>query len=139
MSRNKIKKVTFFIYLYTRQYLPYCKYSTANIFFTNTQLKPSCVLNFLGVSFSLDPNYKDHIVSLLRQVSKGWMLWGTFGPPSHYSSCLLCIGALLALVSGMVNIYWIVSHVLFLLDKTQPRTFLLVSSLSFTNSLQSLC
>ncbi|KAL7637445.1 UNVERIFIED_CONTAM: hypothetical protein RMT77_012173 [Armadillidium vulgare] len=36
----------------------------------NTQLKPSSVLNILGVSFSSELSWKDHIISLSKQASK---------------------------------------------------------------------
>src|ERR1044072_1084796 len=38
--------------------------------FENTRLKPSSVLNILGVSFSRDLSWKDHIISLSKQASK---------------------------------------------------------------------
>src|ERR1700755_3563894 len=41
-----------------------------DIFFENTQLKPSSVFNILGVSFSRDLSWKDHITSLSKQASK---------------------------------------------------------------------
>src|ERR1700755_1758459 len=55
-----------FLYLSTRYNLPH----NYNIFFENTQLKPSSVLNILGVSFSRDLSSKDHITSLSKQASK---------------------------------------------------------------------
>ncbi|KAL7630118.1 UNVERIFIED_CONTAM: hypothetical protein RMT77_019747 [Armadillidium vulgare] len=41
-----------------------------DIFFENIQLRPSSVLNILGVSFSRDLSWKDHITSLSKQASK---------------------------------------------------------------------
>src|ERR1700755_3649759 len=56
---------TQFLHLFTRHNLPY-----NYIFFENTQLKPSSVVNILGVSFSCDLSWKDHIISLSKQASK---------------------------------------------------------------------
>src|ERR1700755_2815427 len=39
-------------------------------FFENTQLKPSSILNILGVSLSRDLSWKDHISTLSKQASK---------------------------------------------------------------------
>ena len=41
-----------------------------DIFFENTQFKPLSLLNILGVSFSRDLSWKDHITSLYKQASK---------------------------------------------------------------------
>ena len=57
---------TQFLHLSTRHNLPH----NYDIFFENTQLKPSSVLNILGVSFSRDLSWKDHITSLSKQASK---------------------------------------------------------------------
>ena len=37
---------------------------------SKTQIKPSSLLNILGVSFSRDLSWKDHITSLSKQASK---------------------------------------------------------------------
>src|ERR1044072_725209 len=58
---------TQFLHLYTQHNLPH-----NYIFFENTQLKPSSFLNILGVSFSCDLSWEDHIISLLKQASK-WL------------------------------------------------------------------
>ena len=57
---------TQFLHLSTRHNLPH----NYDIFFENTQLKPSSVRNILGVSFSRDLSWKDHITSLSKQASK---------------------------------------------------------------------
>src|ERR1700755_2359161 len=57
---------TQFLHLSTRHNLPH-NYDT---FFENTQLKPSSVLNILGVSFSRDLSWKYLITSLSKQASK---------------------------------------------------------------------
>ena len=57
---------TQFLHLSTRHNLPH----NYDIFFENTQLRPSSVLNILGVSFSRDLSRKDHITSLSNQASK---------------------------------------------------------------------
>ena len=54
------------LHLSTRHYLP----RNYDIFFESTQLKPSYVLNILGVSFPRDLCWKDHITSLSKQASK---------------------------------------------------------------------
>jgi hypothetical protein len=56
---------TQFLHLYTQHNLPH-----NYIFFENTQLKPSSFLNILGVSFSCDLSWEDHIISLSKQASK---------------------------------------------------------------------
>src|ERR1044072_5212304 len=56
---------TQFLHLYTQHNLPH-----NYIFFENTKLKPSSVLNILGVSFSRDLPWEDHIISLSKQASK---------------------------------------------------------------------
>src|ERR1700755_1751860 len=57
---------TQFLHFSTRHNLPH----NYDIFFENNQLKPSSVLNILGVSFSRDLSWKDHITSLSKQASK---------------------------------------------------------------------
>src|ERR1700755_2007651 len=57
---------TQFLHLSTRHNLPH----NYDIFFENNQLKPSSVLNILGVSFYRDLSWKDHITSLSKQASK---------------------------------------------------------------------
>ena len=82
---------TQFLHLSTRPNLPL----DYNIFFENTQLKPSPLLNILGVSFSRDLSFRDHIVYLSKQASKRLgilrRLRGFFSPPQ-----------LLALYRGVV-------------------------------------
>ena len=57
---------TQFIHLSTRHNLPHDN----DIYFENSQLKPSPFLNILGVSFPRDLSWKDHITSLSKQTSK---------------------------------------------------------------------
>ena len=57
---------TQFLYLSTRHNLPH----NYDILLETTQLKPSFILNILGVSFSRDLSWKDHIASLSKQASK---------------------------------------------------------------------
>src|ERR1044072_6590550 len=57
---------TKFLHLSTRLNLPH----NYDIFFENTQLKPSSVLNILGVSFSRDLSSEDHITCITKQASK---------------------------------------------------------------------
>ena len=57
---------TQFLHLSTRHNLP----NDYNIFFENTQLKPSPVLNILGVSFSHDLSFRDHVISLSKQIGR---------------------------------------------------------------------
>src|ERR1044072_4751759 len=56
---------TQFLNLSTRHNLPH-----NYVFFENIQLKPSSVLNILGVSFSRHLSWKDRITSLSKQASK---------------------------------------------------------------------
>src|SRR6201990_3183552 len=55
-----------FLHLSTRHNLPH----NYDIFFENTQLKPTYVLNILDVSFSRDLSWKHHITSLSKQAPK---------------------------------------------------------------------
>src|SRR6201990_569484 len=57
---------TQFLHLSTRHNLPH----SYDVFFENTLLKPSSLLNILGVYFSHDLSWKDHITSLSIQASK---------------------------------------------------------------------
>jgi hypothetical protein len=125
---------TQFLHLTTRHNLP----NTYNIFFENTELKSSPVLNILGVSFSRDLSYKDHIVSLTKQASKRLgvlrRLQNFFTPPQ-----------LLALYRGVVrpcmeyaSHIWGGSTHTALLERVESRAFHLINSPALTNSLQSL-
>ena len=125
---------TQFLHLTTRHNLP----DTYNIFFENTELKPSPVLNILGVSFSRDLSYKDHIVSLTKQASKRLGVLRrlrNFFTPSQ----------LLALYRGVVrpcmeyaSHIWGGSTHTALLERVESRAFHLINSPALTNSLQSL-
>src|ERR1700755_603917 len=96
---------TQFLHLSTRHNLPY----NYDIFFENTQLKPSSVLNILRVSFSRDLSWKDHIISLPKQASKRLGVLRRLRGFLRHPSCLLCIGVLFAPVlrtprtSGVVS------------------------------------
>ena len=75
---------TQFLHLSIRDNLPH----NYDIFFENTQLKPTSVFNILVVSFSHDLSWKDHITSLSKQASKRLVF-------SYHPSSLLFIGVLL--------------------------------------------
>ncbi|KAL7633035.1 UNVERIFIED_CONTAM: hypothetical protein RMT77_016611 [Armadillidium vulgare] len=124
---------TQFLHLSTRHNLPH-NYDI----FENTQLKPSSVLNILGVSFSRDLSWKDHITSLSKQASKRLdvlrRLRSFFTPPQ-----------LLALYRGVVRpCVEYASHIrggsthTALLEKVESRAFRLIISPALTSSLQSL-
>src|ERR1700755_2019506 len=124
---------TQFLHLSTRHNLPY-NYGI----FENTQPKPSSVLNILGVSFSRDLSWKDHITSLSKQASKSLgvlsRLRSFFTPPQ-----------LLALYRGVVrpcmeytSHIWGGSKHTALLEKVESRAFPLINSFDFTNSLKFL-
>src|ERR1044072_2197184 len=125
---------TQFLHLSTRHNLTH----NYDIFFENTQLKPSSVLNILGVSFSRDLSWKDHITSLSKQASKRLgvlrRLQHFFTPPQ-----------LLALYRGVVRpCMEYVSHIwggstfTALLEKVESRAFRLINSpsLQFFSSRQ---
>ncbi|KAL7630252.1 UNVERIFIED_CONTAM: hypothetical protein RMT77_019605 [Armadillidium vulgare] len=125
---------TQFLHLSTRHNLPH----NYDIFFENTQLKPSSVLNILGVSFSRDLSWKDHITSLSKQASKRLgvlrRLHSFFTPPQ-----------LLALYRGVVrpcmeyaSHIWGGSTHTAILEKVESRAFRLINTPALTNSLQSL-
>src|ERR1700755_3496807 len=124
---------TQFLHLYTRHNIPH----NYNIF-ENTQLKPSSVLNILGVSFSRDLSWKDHITSLSKQASKRLgvlrRLRSFFTPPQ-----------LLALYRGVVRpCMEYASHICggsthtAILEKVESRAFRLINSPALTNSPQTL-
>ncbi|KAL7640604.1 UNVERIFIED_CONTAM: hypothetical protein RMT77_008879 [Armadillidium vulgare] len=75
---NTIK--TQLLHLSSRHNLPH-----NYIFFENTKLKPSSLLNILGVSFPRDLSWKDHITSLSKEASKRFgvprCLQNFFSPP----------------------------------------------------------
>ncbi|KAL7630555.1 UNVERIFIED_CONTAM: hypothetical protein RMT77_019253 [Armadillidium vulgare] len=113
-------------------------FNASNIFFENTQFKPSSLHNILGVSFSRDLSWKDHITSLSKQASKRLgvlrRLQYFFTPPQ-----------LLALYRGVVrpcmeyaSHIWGGSTHTALLGKVESRAFRLINSPILTNSLQSL-
>ncbi|KAL7643214.1 UNVERIFIED_CONTAM: hypothetical protein RMT77_006505 [Armadillidium vulgare] len=123
-----------FLHLSTRHNLPH----NYDILFENTQFEPSSVLNILGVSFSRDLSWKDHITSLSKQASNRLgvlrRLQNYFTPPQ-----------LLALYRGVVcpcmeyaSHIWGGSTHTALLEKVESRAFRLINSPALTNSLQSL-
>ena len=83
---------TQFLHLSTRHNLP----QNYDIFFENTQLKPSSFLNILGVSFSWDLSWEDHIISRSKQASK-WL--GVLRRLQHFFN----LPQLLALYRGVVR------------------------------------
>src|ERR1700755_3178855 len=125
---------TQFLHLSILHNLPH----NCDIFFENTQLKPSSVFNILGVSFSRDLSWKDHITSLSKQASKRLgvrrRLQHFFTPPQ-----------LLALYRGVVrpcveyaSHIWGGSTHTALLEKVESRAFRLINSPALTNSLSNL-
>ncbi len=94
--------ITQFLHLLTRQDLPH----SYPLFFNNTQLSPSLILNCLGLSFTQKFNWKFHILSLARSASSRLgVLYRLqpFPPPSiaynlqgpcasFYGVCMPCVG-----------------------------------------------
>jgi hypothetical protein len=127
---------TQFLHLTTRHNLP----DNYNIFFENTQLNPSAVLNILGVSFSRDLTWKDHVVSLTKQASKRL---GVLRRLQRFFTS----DQLLALYKGIVRPcmeyashiwgYSPPSHTV-LLDRVEARAFRIINDPVLTNCLQSL-
>ncbi|KAL7647826.1 UNVERIFIED_CONTAM: hypothetical protein RMT77_001435 [Armadillidium vulgare] len=109
-----------------------------DIFFENTQLKASSVLKILGVSFSRDLSWKDHIISLSKQVSKRLgvlrCLRGFFTPPQLFALykdvVRPCMEYASHILGGSTNTV--------ILEKVESRAFRLINSPALTNSLQSL-
>ncbi|KAL7640559.1 UNVERIFIED_CONTAM: hypothetical protein RMT77_008834 [Armadillidium vulgare] len=129
-----IASKTQFLHLSTRHNLPH----NYDIFFENTQLKPSSLLNNLGVSFSRDLSWKDHITSLSKQASKRL---GVLRPLQYFFTP----PQLLALYRGIVrpcmeyaSHIWGGSTHTALLEKMESRALRLINSPALTNSLQSL-
>ncbi|KAL7646526.1 UNVERIFIED_CONTAM: hypothetical protein RMT77_001777 [Armadillidium vulgare] len=102
-----------------------------DIFFENTQLKPSSVLNILAESFSHDLSWRDHFTPLSKQASKGLgvlrCLRNFFTQPQ-----------LLALYRGAVPLcmeyashIWGGSTHTALLEKVESKTFRLINSPAF--------
>src|ERR1700755_1576327 len=61
-----------FLHLSTRHNLPH----NYNIFFQNTQLKRSYVLNILGIPFSRDLSLKDSLLLFLNKLLGGYVFCG---------------------------------------------------------------
>ena len=125
---------TQFLHLTTRHNLPH----DYQIYFEDTKLEPSSVLNILGVSFSRDLSWKDHITSLSKQASKRLGVLGRlksfFSPPQ-----------LLALYRGVVrpcmeyaSHIWGGSTHSVILDRVESKAFRIINSPPLTESLQSL-
>src|ERR1700755_2540123 len=112
---------TQFLHLSTRHNLPH----NYDIFFENTQLKPSSVLNILGVSFSRDLSWKDHITSLSKQASKRLGVLRRLRSFLCHPSCLLCIGVLFTPVWGMHRISGVVPHIQLFLKRWSLGLFVL--------------
>src|SRR6201990_1484970 len=89
------------LHLSTRHNLPH----NYHIFFENTQLKPSSVLNILGISFSRDLSWKDHNTSLSKQASKRL---GVLRITLRHPSCSLFTGVLFAPVWSMLHTFGVV-------------------------------
>ncbi|KAL7640936.1 UNVERIFIED_CONTAM: hypothetical protein RMT77_008073 [Armadillidium vulgare] len=125
---------TQFLHLSTRHNLP----RNYDIFFENTQLRPSSVLNILGVSFSRDLSWTDHITSLSKQASKRLgvlrRLQYFFTPPQ----LLAVYRGVVRLCMEYVSHIWSGSTHTALLEKMESRAFRLINSTALTNSLQSL-
>ncbi|KAL7647784.1 UNVERIFIED_CONTAM: hypothetical protein RMT77_001393 [Armadillidium vulgare] len=124
---------TQFLNLSTQQNLPH----NYDIFFENTQLKPSTLLNILGVSFSRDLSWNDHITSLSKQASKRL---GVLRRLQYFFTQPL----LLALYMGVVrpcmeyaSHIWGGSTHTAILEKVESRAFRLINSPALNNSLQS--
>ncbi|KAL7643765.1 UNVERIFIED_CONTAM: hypothetical protein RMT77_005771 [Armadillidium vulgare] len=125
---------TQFLHLSTRHNLPH----DYDIFFENTKLKPSSVLNILGVSFSRDLSWKDHITSLSKQAFKRLgvlrRLQNYFTPPEllalYRDAVRSCMEYASPILGGSPNTV--------LLEKVESTAFRLINSPALTNSLQSL-
>src|ERR1044072_9005114 len=122
---------TKFLHLSTRLNLPH----NYDIFFENTQLRPSSVLNILGVSFSRDLSSKDHITSLSKQASKRLgvlrRLQYFFTPPQLLA---LYRGAVRPCMEYASHIWGGSTHTS-LLEKVESRAFRLINSSALTHSL----
>src|SRR6201990_2143053 len=122
---------TQFLHLSTRHNLPH----NYDIFFENTQLKPSYVLNILGVSFSRDLSWKDHITSLSKQALKRLCvlrrLQNYFTPPQWLA---LYRGVVCPCMEYASQIWGGSTHTA-LLEKVESRVFRFINSPALTNSL----
>src|ERR1700755_3527491 len=99
-----------------------------DIFFENTQLKPSSVLNILDVSFSRDLSWKDHITSLSKQAFKRLgvlrRLQHFFTPPQLLA---LYRGAIRPCMEYASHVWGGSTHTA-LLEKVESRAFRLINS-----------
>ena len=125
---------TQFLHLSTRHDLP----QNYQLTFNDTQLTPSSSLQILGVSFSRDLSWKEHIISLAKSASKKlgvlYRLRNYFSPSQ-----------LLSLYRGLVrpcmeysSHVWGASPHTSILDKVELKAFRLIASPPLTNNLQSL-
>ncbi|KAL7631513.1 UNVERIFIED_CONTAM: hypothetical protein RMT77_018187 [Armadillidium vulgare] len=125
---------TQFLHLSTPRNLPH----NYNVFFENTQLKPSSVLNILGVSFSPDLSWKNHITSLSKHVSKSL---GVLRRLQNYFTSPQLLALFRSVVRPCMDYashIWGGSTHTALLEKVESRAFRLINSPALTNSLQSL-
>ena len=108
------------------------------LFFDDTQLSPSPSLNILGISFSRDLNFKDHIISLAKSSCKKLGVLSrlrTFFSPAQ----------LLTLYRGLIrpcmeynSHVWGGSTHTALLNRVESKAFRLINSCPLTDSLQPL-
>ena len=122
---------TQFLQLSTRRNLP----TDYPLFFNTTQLKPSSNLNLLGLNFSPDLSWKDHITSLAISASK------KLGVLRRFSK-FFSPRQLLALYRGQIrpcmeyaSHVWGSSPHTALLAKVESKAFRLINSPSLTSSL----
>ena len=108
-----------------------------NLFFDNTKLEPSPNLNILGVSFSPNLSWKEHIVSLAKSASRRLGVLGRlreFYTPSQLLSVYK--GQVRPCMEYASHIWGGSSHTR-MLDRVESRAMRLINSRPLTDSLQS--
>ena len=125
---------TQFLHLSTRHNLP----QDYPLYFNNTQLTPSDSLNILGISFSPDLSWKDHIYSLAKTASKKlgvlFRLRKYFTPSQLLSQYRGLIRPCMEYCSHV----WRSSPHSHILSRVESKAFRLINSPELTQSLQSL-
>ena len=125
---------TQFLHLSTRHNLP----EDYPLFFNDTQLKPSSSLNILGVSFSSDLSWKDHITTLAKTASQKLGVLNRlrrFFTPAQFLA--LYRGTVRPCIEYCSHVWGGSTHTKFL-KKVESKAFRLINSPPLTNSLQSL-
>ena len=122
---------TQFLHLSTRQNLPH----NYPLFFNNTQLSPSPILNSLGLSFTQKLNWKFHILSLAKSASSRLGVLYRLQPFFSPHQLLTIYRGLVRPCMEYACHVWGGSTHTALLDRVESKAFRLISSPPLTSCL----